>query len=351
MRHYQGDRNVSPVRPGPTLACESHTFVSIVVCTLGVRATLRDCIESLHCLHCANYEVVLVLNGEHRQGVPEWLRQYPLVVLCEPRLGVSCARNAALKVAKGNIVAFVDDDVTVHPEWIHELLKAFRGKNVVCVLGRVKPLASSAIPAAYAAPYLSERVHRSWSEEPGTEGIRNALAGKVPGFGCNMAFAREFLLNYSRFPEDLGAGSLVGSHDEPYMFVQVLRHGFRICYTPTAQVTHFFSEVTTDEWRARVRRGTAATVAFRLKLIIEQRGLRWIALKDLLVQLVKKTRACFDRKQWSNPNDEMTPITKLRVYLSGLRLYYRSRRVSRHHLVWLFCLTELVRNSVFSVSV
>ena len=43
----------------------------------------------------------------------------------ETRLGLGVARNTGLKVSTGDIVAFTDDDVTIHPDWITRLKIAF----------------------------------------------------------------------------------------------------------------------------------------------------------------------------------------------------------------------------------
>ena len=45
--------------------------------------------------------------------------------LLEPRQGVSYARNAGIHAARGDIVAFFDDDVRVAPDWIETIRRTF----------------------------------------------------------------------------------------------------------------------------------------------------------------------------------------------------------------------------------
>jgi len=58
--------------------------------------------------------------------------------------------------------------------------------------------------------------------------------------------SQKFLETYSLFPLDLGAGSLIGGGDEFYMYLQVVKHGFRIRHVPEASVHHFLRAATTN---------------------------------------------------------------------------------------------------------
>ena len=58
-------------------------------------------------------------------------------IVSEPQKGISAARNTALKLSRAPIVCFIDDDALAHPNWLSELLTAFRsyGDNVGIVGG------------------------------------------------------------------------------------------------------------------------------------------------------------------------------------------------------------------------
>jgi hypothetical protein len=57
----------------------------------------------------------------------------------EPRPGLSVARNTGIRQSKGDIIAFTDDDVTVHPNWIARLQQSFPDPQVMAVTGLVLP--------------------------------------------------------------------------------------------------------------------------------------------------------------------------------------------------------------------
>ena len=54
--------------------------------------------------------------------------------------GLSAARNVGIKQASGDIMAFVDDDVLLQPDWAKNMVKAFDDDAVIGVTGPAIPL-------------------------------------------------------------------------------------------------------------------------------------------------------------------------------------------------------------------
>ena len=327
-----------PLPPDPRtdevhFECPPHPSVSIVLCTHGLRPSLARCLDSLLDQGCQRCEILLVLNGDPDPTLHQALTRYPIRILNEPRRGVCVARNHAIPRARGDILAFVDDDIAASPEWLHALLKGFEDPAVACVTGRVIPVGLGPLSAERQARYFNcERVLSSWTlDTSDSDCWQKALEGPA-GFGCNMAFRRAFLENYSLFPEDLGAGSLIGSNDEPYMFVQVLRHGFRILHAPSAVVTHFFEEDDAIR-KQRARQLHAAGVAFALKLIAEQDELRWATAKWLMRAVAKRARRILGLEgSLSETSEPLRPLEKIGAYLHGFWMFVKSRqnKLSQH---------------------
>ncbi|HZR23260.1 MAG TPA: glycosyltransferase [Vicinamibacterales bacterium] len=66
----------------------------------------------------------------------------------EPRAGASCARNAGIAVARGAILAFIDDDIRPREDWVASIARAFaEHPEVDCIGGRVEPRWPSMPPA------------------------------------------------------------------------------------------------------------------------------------------------------------------------------------------------------------
>src|SRR5690606_16449022 len=107
---------------------------SVVVCTRDRAASLAVTLESIAGLRIPALvvaELVVVDNGS-TDGTPAVVEAFrrrsplPLRYVRELRPGIAPARNAGMAAARGRIVVFTDDDVTVEPDWLAEMLEAFR---------------------------------------------------------------------------------------------------------------------------------------------------------------------------------------------------------------------------------
>jgi glycosyltransferase involved in cell wall biosynthesis len=298
-----------------------------VLCTRGLSPSLLRCLDSLLNQECKRSEILLVLNGERDEAFAKAVSRYPVRLLNEPRRGVSAARNHAIPQARGEILAFVDDDVVAHANWLHELVKGFEDPKVACVAGRLVPDGLVGISSERIEHYYTgNRASSAWTLDASDPDCYQEALGGPAGFGCNMAFRKSFLENYARLPEDLGAGSVIGGCDEPYMFVQVLKHGFRIHHTPSAVVTHFFGEDRAGR-KLRLMQAHAGTLAFTLKLLTEEPEVRWATLKWLMGGLRRRlSRIGAHKSLSSEPKEALSSMEKLRGYLRGPLVFWKSRR-------------------------
>ncbi len=132
------------------------TKVAVCVATLhrpiGVTALLRS-LAALQVPQDVELTVVVVDNdasASARCVVEEWRDRLPahLVYVVEERRGIPFARNRAVAAA-GDVdwVAFVDDDETVAPNWLAELLRVAREFDADVVTGAVLPQFVDAPPA------------------------------------------------------------------------------------------------------------------------------------------------------------------------------------------------------------
>ena len=62
----------------------------------------------------------------------------PIIYCCEPRQNISLARNKAISVAPGDLIAFIDDDEFTGERWLLTLFEALNKYQVDGVLGPVK---------------------------------------------------------------------------------------------------------------------------------------------------------------------------------------------------------------------
>ena len=103
-------------------------MVSIIVPVYNTEKYLKNCIDSLVCQTYADIEILLVNDGStDRSGAiceAYAAKDARICVMHQENAGVSSARNAALAVARGQYVAFVDSDDWVSATYIEDLQKA-----------------------------------------------------------------------------------------------------------------------------------------------------------------------------------------------------------------------------------
>lgn len=104
--------------------------ISVIIPTYRPQDYLFHCIDAMEqqTLERSAYEIVIVLNGccePYKQQIENYLQahRYENIILVQINEGgVSRARNLGLTKAKGNFIAFVDDDDWVSPNYLEALL-------------------------------------------------------------------------------------------------------------------------------------------------------------------------------------------------------------------------------------
>ncbi|HXH88705.1 MAG TPA: glycosyltransferase [Gaiellaceae bacterium] len=109
--------------------------VSIVIPVRDRLDLLARCLSSLRRLRQADVELVVVDDGSRE--IPQPGADATLVTLSRPR-GFAGAANAGAAAAHGEYVAFVNSDVEVEEQWLHELVAALeRHGRAAAVTGKL----------------------------------------------------------------------------------------------------------------------------------------------------------------------------------------------------------------------
>ncbi len=107
---------------------ERHLDISAAVITANRPIQLERCMKSLTQLIRSPAELIVVETGKEPHGrciVENAKASFPIVYVHIRQQGVAAARNAAVQAARGEIIAFVDDDATVAPDWLERLERVF----------------------------------------------------------------------------------------------------------------------------------------------------------------------------------------------------------------------------------
>jgi glucosyl-dolichyl phosphate glucuronosyltransferase len=216
-------------------------YVTVILCTYNRCNSLATALVSVaesQLPASIPWDVLVVDNNSSdrtREVVEEFAQRYPgrFRYMFESQQGKSHALNAGIREAKGDVLAFMDDDVTVEPSWLSKLTAELQTNRCAGAGGRVIPLWNSERP--------------KWLPETG-----NILAplvlfnpGELPGplleapFGTNMAFRKDMFQKYGGFRTDLGPRPDNQIRGEDSEFAKrLLGGGEQLYYEPAAVVYH-----------------------------------------------------------------------------------------------------------------
>jgi glycosyltransferase involved in cell wall biosynthesis len=215
--------------------------ITVILCTYNRSQSLARTLESLAAstfLDAVEWEVLVVDNNSNdqtRDVVEDFCRRYPgrFRYFFEPRQGKSYALNAGVREARGDVLAFTDDDVTFEPTWLENLAVPFGTGEWAGVGGRTL-LAQAFSPPRWLVPSDSLGVLAAFFDL-GTEPCEL----RQPPFGANMAFRREMFNKYGLFRTELGPrpGSQIRNEDTEFGR-RLMAAGERLRYEPSAVVYH-----------------------------------------------------------------------------------------------------------------
>ena len=140
------------------------------------------------------------------------------------RLG--SARNSAIEIAQGDVVAFLDDDARADPDWLETLLAVFREEEAVVVGGRPIPDYGAARPA-----WIPEEFN--WVFGCHYRGLPTKRAPVRHLIGASMAARTDLLREIKGFHSD--------NHDDMDLSHRSTRArpGTSVLYEPDAVVHHY----------------------------------------------------------------------------------------------------------------
>ena len=174
--------------------------ISVVVCTYTrARASeLLDALRSLREQSLCPLEVIVVVD--HNRALLEFVRaQAPDAIAIENDAapGLAGARNTGVHAARGEVVAFLDDDALAAPDWIERLAAAYRDPRVLGAGGAVLPVFDGRRPRWMPAEF-DWVVGCSYRGQPVDRSpVRNLI-------GANMSFRREAIERVGGFAGGLG---------------------------------------------------------------------------------------------------------------------------------------------------
>lgn len=230
--------------------------LTAAICTYDRYDVLPRAIEALAAqgLEPRDLEILVIDNSpdpaRSAQEARAFARLPNLVWHHEATPGLSNARNQALARARGEIIAFLDDDAFAVPGWAQAVLQGFMalGPQTAVLGGRVLPLFAGPRP-----DWLGDRLLSHLSMvDLGPD--RRLLAPGEWVVGANIAFRPDSLRAVGGFSTNLGRIGHAGllSAEETEVVAKLRARGLDVGYEPRAEVAHLVdASRLTQAWFAR----------------------------------------------------------------------------------------------------
>lgn len=148
---------------------------------------------------------------------------FPVTYVHEPEPGVANARNAALEQARGEIIAFLDDDEEAPEHWLAALLAAQARYDADVVFGPVRGRAPPSVTQH--RDYLERFFSR---EGPAAAGVIDHY------YGCGDSLIRRAAMPDPRRPFSAIRNHIGGEDD--LLFAEMKARGARFAWAPDAWV-------------------------------------------------------------------------------------------------------------------
>jgi GT2 family glycosyltransferase len=229
--------------PGST----SRPGISVIICAYADerRQQLAAAVASAREQSAPALEIIVVID-HNRALLARASRELPdaRVVPNDGVRGLSGARNTGVSIARGEVVAFLDDDATAAPDWLEWLSRPYSDPRVLGVGGAIEPQWADGRPAGFPAEFQWV-VGCSYVGMPERRSVvRNVI-------GANMSLRRELFGLAGGFRSEVGRlGRLPLGCEETELCIRARQRqpDGLFLYEPRARVLHHVPRSRTT-WR------------------------------------------------------------------------------------------------------
>ncbi|WP_322490422.1 glycosyltransferase family 2 protein [Chloroflexus sp.] len=205
-------------------------LVSIIIPTKQRPQPLRDAVQSVFRSIYQNFELFVVDQSPDDTSAfilePFWRDpRFHYLLNRRPGFGAASSRNLGIAASRGDIIALIDDDVEVQPDWLTQIVAEFSADPALdFIAGRLTAPPydpdSGYTPAFEAWPYLSRwhfPLHAS---------------------GANFSMRRRLFDRVGGYDEFCGPGSRLRASDDTDLCWRIVRSGAQYKICPHIAVVH-----------------------------------------------------------------------------------------------------------------
>lgn len=269
---------------------------SIIIPTRNRAQLLNDTLKSI--LQLQNKEndfEVIIIDNASSDNTFEIINQYENIIpnlryVYQEKIGLHEGRNMGLKIAKGEILCYLDDDVYLFKSWMNGIKASFKDINTVLVGGKILPRFETNPP---------DRILEIWNTKKNIGylsildlGDKEQEIDPFLVYGCNFSIRKKILLEARGFHPDGFPQELIKyrGDGESYVSQYIKNNGYRAYYNPKASVFHFVPQerITKSYFR---RRAFNQGVSDSYSLVRRLEGNRSKVLKSLVLNLLRVSKS------------------------------------------------------------
>ncbi len=201
------------------------TSVSIIIPVKKINDYIRESIKHILELDYGEYEVLVLPDEESKENLPK------TTIIATGEIGPAEKRDLALRYAKGEILAFLDDDAYPRKDWLINAVRHFKNPDVAAVGGpAVTPPNNNIWQKASGA------VYSSWIASGGyAYRYVPTKPMEVDDFPTvNLLVRRDIFEEIGGFDSHYWPGE-----DTKFCLDITKRHGKKIIYDPEVLVYHY----------------------------------------------------------------------------------------------------------------
>lgn len=219
--------------------------VSVIIVNYNGKKFLQRCLGSVLSSDYPNFEVILVDNGS-TDGSVELIKklfendQRVKLILNKRNLGPSLGRNVGSRMAKGEYLAFLDNDTEVNPAWLREAIMLMDADPTIGAVQCKLLLMSDRSKFDYAGDYLSQYgflIQRASFREK-DDGQLDEVIEIFSAKSAGMIVRRDVFEKIEGFDEDYFIYL-----EETDLCWRIWLNGYKVVFAPTSVVYHAFGDI------------------------------------------------------------------------------------------------------------
>ncbi len=283
--------------------------LSILICTYNREHFLELCLDSIldQTKNYPSTEIeIIVIDNNSTDNTKNLIENYkpsnPITYYLEEKQGLSHARNTGINIAKGDYIAFIDDDATINKNWLSSLLNAIKTVEAECFGGPIYPRFEIECPSWIDKEYFIRKFKK-------TDGYLSSMVARGGFSGGNMCIHKSIFQKIGSFDVDLGMkGNKLGLGEESELFYRLFTKlkGNRLYNINEMSITHFEAKQKIEKKYLKDRI-LLSGIQFSFKNIKEQGvlGFLIILLKilkqsiDLFIFLVVNNKFRYLKSLWT----------------------------------------------------